>query len=683
MYARRFLPNVWTPRVLSRLAAFTLVGVLVAMAGVTFYTVSEDRSSTREVNRIDEIAHAYTGANAEFMKSQLAAIDIISAPTADSLEVYRQRYLAAVAALDAIIRIGEPDDIELATEMKSHYVPMSEAYLQVVEDALTADVDDLSEYIITATVVRFSSPDMAEHLFYIPEGATNRTLGQAVSWGKYVQSLEHFANEKLAAASALSASHESRQQRNASMLFVMNGAGILLALVCLWGIRVFGKREARAEAELRQLRQAAHTDVLTGLHNRRAFEEEIDRIAVRGGDASSQPALVIVDVDQFKSINDTWGHEHGDQLLRAVAAIMHDAFAGAAHIYRIGGDEFAAVFSAAERDDVYDRAERARSLAQERLGGVTLSLGVAVGERALLDAGMLVQAADAAMYEAKMHGRNLVSVYEAASGQPLFPAAKLQAVRDLLLEGDLQAVFQPMWRLDDRSIFAYEALARPASRYGLSGPAQAFEIAERFGRAAELDRLCLRRTLAAVATLPEGALLFINLSPFFLTHHTFDARTLRADLERAGLSPGRVVFEISERSPIPPEFVLPAVSSLRAEGFRVALDDVGTGSNGFDMLRTVPFEFIKIDRHVMVGALEDEKSRAALLAILAFAREAGALAVAEGIENEQMLELVRTLDGGWVQPIRDLVYGMQGFLLGRPATAFASAARREDVRHVA
>ncbi|GAB4324898.1 MAG: hypothetical protein Kow0010_07040 [Dehalococcoidia bacterium] len=682
MVPRRVMPNVWTPRILSRLAAVTLVGVLFAMAGVTLYTVYADRQAERELAHLDELAHAYARANAEFMKSQLAAIDIIGVPTAESVEVYRLRYLAAVAALDELIRIGEPEDVELATEMKSHYVPMSEAYIAIVEDALAADVEDRSEFIIAATVARFSEPDMLAHLFYVPDGATIQTPAATVSWDKYVQSLEHFSAQKTGEVAALSAAHEERQTRNATLLVFMEGSGVLLALISLWGIRVFGRREARAEAELRQLRMAAHTDVLTGLHNRRAFEEQIEQLA---GSATNggEPGLVIVDVDQFKMVNDTWGHDHGDHLLRAVAGIMQEAFGDAATIYRVGGDEFAAIFSAAERDDVCGRAERARELARERLGGVTLSLGVVIGERAVVDAGMLVQAADAAMYEAKMHGRNLVSVYDpASSAAPLFPAARLQAVRDLLLEGDLDAVFQPMWRVDGRSIFAYEALSRPAARYGLAGPQQAFEVAERLGRAAELDRLCLRRILSRASALPPDALLFVNLSPYFLTHHSFDAVALREAVERAGLGAARVVFEVTERSPIPPEFVLPAVSALREQGFRVALDDVGTGANGFDMLRTIPFDFVKVDRQVMLGALDDEKSRAALLAILAFAREAGALAVAEGIENEELLGLVRRLDGGWVQPVRDLVYGMQGFLLGRPAAVFSRPAAHE-MPHVA
>lgn len=684
MSPRRMLPNTWSPRVLSRLTVIGLIAVLAGMAVLTLYTAFENRQSAREVQHLDDVAHAYSHANAEFMKTQLTAIDVISVPSPETVDAYREQYQAAVAALEELANVGDPGDARLAAEIRSHFAPMAEAFLEVAEEAVASGRDDASDYILSATLIRFSSPDMAEHVFYVPEGAVVTTPGEAVSWQKYVDSLEHFAAGTTAKAAAASDTYTGRQERHASFLVTLNGAGILLALISLWGIRVFGQREARAEAELRQLRQAAHTDVLTGLHNRRAFEEEIERIATRAAGEHGQPALVIVDVDQFKTINDTWGHEHGDQLLCSVAGIMHDAFGDAASIYRIGGDEFAAVSATATREEICRRSEHARTLAQERLGGVTLSLGVVIGERAVLDAGMLVQAADAAMYEAKMHGRNLVSIYEpAAPGPPLFPAAKLQAVRDLLVEEDLHAVFQPMWRLDGHSIFAYEALARPAARYGLAGPGQAFEIAERFGRAAELDRLCLRRILASSHELPEDALLFINLSPFFLTHYTFDAATVRGDIERAGLSAARVVFEITERSPIPPEFVLPAVSSLRAEGFRVALDDVGTGSNGFDMLRTVPFEFIKIDRQVMVGAIDDEKSRAALLAILAFAREAGALAVAEGIENEQLLELVRSLDGGWAEPVRDLVYGMQGFLLGRPAAAFGRPVAPQQVRHVA
>lgn len=683
MNLRKAWSRAWTPRVVSRLAAVTLIGVLLAMAGVTFFTVYQDRESGEELRALNELADAYTRANAEFMKSQLAAVDVLAAPTAANVERFRERYLAAVAALDDIIRIGDPGDVERAAEMKSHFVPMSEVYLEVIEDALAIDVEDRTDYIIATTITRFYDVSMLEHLLYVPEGATVETPGQSISWGKYVQSLEHFSAEKNGEVETLAAALQDRQTRNATLLVFMQGTGVLLALVSLWGIRVFGQREARSEAELRQLRQAAHTDVLTGLHNRRAFEERLDQLGAARSNATGPAGLVMVDVDQFKLVNDTFGHDHGDRLLRAVADIMRDAFGHAAALFRVGGDEFAAIFPSADREDVHARAERARELAKERLGGVTLSLGVAVGDGTMMDASMLVQAADAAMYEAKMHGRNLVSLYDpASSGPPLFPAARVQAVRDLLIEGDLDVVFQPMWRLDGQFIFGYEALARPAPRYGLAGPRQAFEIAERLGRAAELDRLCLRRIFERAHALPGDALLFVNLSPAFLTHHSFDAAAVREEVARSGLDPAFVVFEVTERSSVPAEFIRPAVAALHAHGFRVALDDVGTGANGFDMLRTTPFEFVKIDRQVMLGAVDDEKSRAALLAILTFAREAGSLAVAEGIETDFLLRLVRSLDDGWVQPHRDLVYGMQGFLLGRPAAGFAQESASQ-MPHVA
>ena len=270
----------------------------------------------------------------------------------------------------------------------------------------------------------------------------------------------------------------------------------------------------------------------------------------------------------------------------------------------------------------------------------------------------------------------MVSVHDAVTGgRALFPASSLHAVNELLAEGDIEAVFQPMWRLDGSAVFAYEALSRPHPRYGLSGPLQAFEIAERFGRAAELDRLCLRSILASVDGLPENALLFINLSPYFLTHRSFDAAALRADVEAVGLEPARVVFEVTERSLIAAEIILPHVLAIREQGLSVALDDVGTGTNGFDMLRKIPFEYIKIDREIVLGAMDDQRSRSALLAILTFAKESGALAVAEGIENDDMLRLVRTLDRGWARPVTGLVFGIQGFLFGRPAQGFIYPAR--------
>ena len=284
---------------------------------------------------------------------------------------------------------------------------------------------------------------------------------------------------------------------------------------------------------------------------------------------------------------------------------------------------------------------------------------------------MLREEADAALYDAKMQGRNLAIRYEASpDSMPLFPATKLQAVRRLLAEGDMEAVFHPIWHIDCQTILAYEALSRPNPSYGLTGPQQAFEIAERFGRVADLDRLCVDRILSRASDLPDSALLFINMSPYSLAHHSFSARTLRNQVEAAGLSPDRVVFEITERSQVAPEVVGDAARELHREGFRVALDDVGTGNTGFEMLRKVPCEFMKIDRDVMTSAVAGNTGRAAVMAILAFAAEMGTFVVIDGIEDTQALDFVQQISGAPFTNASGLIQGVQGFLWGEPAPNF-------------
>jgi EAL domain-containing protein (putative c-di-GMP-specific phosphodiesterase class I) len=318
--------------------------------------------------------------------------------------------------------------------------------------------------------------------------------------------------------------------------------------------------------------------------------------------------------------------------------------------------------------------------AERQLGGVTVSSGVSTFEQDEEDSDLLRQEADAALYDAKMQGRNVVVRYRRKDDEaPLFPAVKIQAVRRLLVEGKVSAVFQPIWMLHTNGVFAYEALSRPDETYGLEGPQQAFDIAERLGHAPELEAICLEQILSEARSLPVGALLFVNLSPSTLGHHSFSADSLLNRVEAAGLQPAQLVFEVTERSQVAPAVIGAAVQELHARGFAVALDDVGTGNSGLEMLRKVEFDYVKVDRSVMVGAqATDGKGRAALMAILAFAAYTKAVVIAEGIEDTALLTLVQEIANVSLQPQNGLIQGIQGqacdavqgYLVGRPEPTF-------------
>ena len=211
-----------------------------------------------------------------------------------------------------------------------------------------------------------------------------------------------------------------------------------------------------------------------------------------------------------------------------------------------------------------------------------------------------------------------------------------------------------------------EALARPWTGYGFDGPADMFAVAEKIGRAHELDSICRSAALARADELPHGVLLFLNVHSQSLTHGALAGDYLPRSVAAAGLTPSQIVLEITERSDARLSQVVADAARLRSLGFRLALDDVGAGNAGLEMLRELPVDFVKIDRAVIAAAIDDASAQAVTLAIIAYARRTGAYVIADGIESEQILAFVRSAEEAIVvhgPPIR----GGQGYLLGRPS----------------
>ena len=201
--------------------------------------------------------------------------------------------------------------------------------------------------------------------------------------------------------------------------------------------------------------------------------------------------------------------------------------------------------------------------------------------------------------------------------------AKIQALRALLDEPRIEIAFQPIWDLQDGRVLGLEALARPWAGYGFDGPADMFAVAEKIGRAHELDAVCRSAALARAHEIPEGVLLFLNVNPQSLTHGELDGDRLLRTVAAAGMQPSQIVLEITERSDARLSQVVADATRLRSLGFRLALDDVGAGNAGLEMLRELPVDFVKIDHTVIAAALEDTHAQAVLLAIIAYARPRG------------------------------------------------------------
>jgi EAL domain-containing protein (putative c-di-GMP-specific phosphodiesterase class I) len=307
----------------------------------------------------------------------------------------------------------------------------------------------------------------------------------------------------------------------------------------------------------------------------------------------------------------------------------------------------------------------------------SFTAGVAVwSDEALHDTAVIWEQADAALYEGKRAGGAGVVVFDdVAELLSVVTPAKVRALRSLLDEPQLDIAFQPIVRLRDQSILGLEALARPWEGYGFEGPADAFAVAEKVDRAHELDALCRAAALArAGAALPAGALLFLNVHPQTLDHDTLDGERLLRAVHAAGLQPSEVVLEVTERSQARLAQVVAGAARLRELGFRIALDDVGSGNSGLETLRQLPVDFVKIDRSIVASATSEVSAQAVLVAIVAYARRTGAFVIAEGIESDEILSYVRHAHE--LDAMRDLsIEGGQGYLLGRPSTAPEPAAR--------
>jgi len=422
----------------------------------------------------------------------------------------------------------------------------------------------------------------------------------------------------------------------------------------------------------------ARQDGLTGLLNRRALDARLADECGRARRHGGAITVALADLDHFKGINDTYGHQVGDRVLKIVAQLCRDTVRSEDIAGRYGGEEIALILPETTAASAWDICERLRlRIAAYDWGDVavglrvTASIGLSSGGGPALRPDNLLADADAALYQAKAGGRDLVVSFDQdADVGPTTPLAKLAAVRRLLAEGRVDIHFQPIWDLPQGIILAYEALMRPAPDYGLTGPREAFEIAERLGHVQTLDALCRRAALRAATALPPQALLFLNLTPHTLDHGLLAASTLADEARAAGLAPERVVLEIAERSAARSGGVTRAATRLRDLGFRIALDDIGVGGAGLEALSRMPADFVKIDRAVVGRAPSSAPDRAVLAGILAMAGELGAYVIAEGIETADVLRFVRRMGapaahGGAVQG--GAVQGAQGYLLGHPS----------------
>ena len=418
-----------------------------------------------------------------------------------------------------------------------------------------------------------------------------------------------------------------------------------------------------------QIERMLRHDALTGLPNRLLFREHLNEALQRNRIAGHSLAVLCIDLDRFKEVNDTLGHPVGDQLLRAAAQRLNECVGQNDLVARLGGDEFAIVQTKAtqpiEARALADRLVRVMA-APFRLEGHQVVVGVSVGVAVVAgdtvgDPDELLKEADLAMYEAKAGGRGKYSVFTPEMGAHVQGRRWLENdLRAAVDRGEFELFFQPIVGLADHRVRAFEALLRwhHPSR-GLLMPDQFIALAEETGLIEAIGAWVLKDACSRAAQWPSRVGIAVNLSPVQLRSGNLIA-VVQAALQASGLSPTRLELEITESVPLAGNsHNLAMLHELRALGVRISLDDFGVGYSSLGYLRTFPFSKIKIDRSFVRDVAGNRDAAAIVRAVTTLGEDLGMAITAEGVETDEQWRLVRELG----------CEEAQGYFISRPRPA--------------
>ncbi len=414
------------------------------------------------------------------------------------------------------------------------------------------------------------------------------------------------------------------------------------------------------------LERQARSDVLTGLPNRRAFCEMLQKLMPQGGDVTH--SVLYVDLDRFKAVNDSHGHAAGDEVVREVAARLRSVIGPEDVLARLGGDEF--IILAAESPS----SSRGEQLAVQIIAGVNhpillssgqianvgASIGVAAVDAGETSAEAVIRRADLAMYQAKRDGRNAFRRYSLVLDEQV----KLRQTIDIGLRSavdnhEFELHFQPVYQAKGLVHSGFEALIRwRHPEHGLMSPADFIPIAEETGMIVPVGAWVLDEALRQARTWPVACRIAINASVVQLRHPDFAALVSGA-LKRHQIAPERLEIEVTESVLLDDnQTALTVLHKLQSEGVTVALDDFGTGWSSLSYLNRHRFDRIKIDRSFVRG-IADRRNEAIIRAIVDMGTRLGIQITAEGVETQSQLEALTGLG----------CHELQGYLLGRPVPA--------------
>ena len=432
-------------------------------------------------------------------------------------------------------------------------------------------------------------------------------------------------------------------------------------------VGIFSDVTARRHAE-EQIYYLAHHDALTGLPNRVLFQDRLAMALEASRRHRKHLAVLYIDLDRFKTINDTLGHGVGDELLRQAARRLKASLRASDTVCRQGGDEFIVLLpEVALPEDAMVVAEHiVEALRQPFPIGphsltVSGSVGIAVHPEDGAEGEELLKHADVAMYAAKRQGRNLAQFFQASMNEAAVRRSRVEReLRTALSRDELFLVLQPLVRLADQQVSGIEALVRWRHPGGMVvGPDQFIDVAEDSGLIVELERQVLRlacRARAGLAGLAEQARIAVNVSALQFSQPDF-CEFVKEALDDAGLPAHCLEFEVTERLLMEnTERVLATMGEFARMGVRIAIDDFGTGYSSMSYLQLFPVDKLKIDMSFVRPLARDGSSRAICQAIVSLAHSLGMKVVAEGVETEQQSAVLAELGCDEVQ----------GYLHARP-----------------
>ena len=425
----------------------------------------------------------------------------------------------------------------------------------------------------------------------------------------------------------------------------------------------FNEMSEKIEERERRITQLAFNDVLTGLPNRTMFQQQLEHI-YRAGDGGRMVALHCLDLDQFKSINDTLGHPAGDALLIAAGQRIRDVARGQ-FVARLGGDEFVVLQTVGTDRNAIDRLAQAlieavgKPLVIENSELMpSTSIGIAIAPDDGADGGALLKNADLALYRAKEAGRGTFAFFEESLNRRAQDRRQLEIdLRAALEAGEFELYYQPLFDLESNRIGSFEALIRwNHPKRGLVSPADFIPVAEETGLIVQIGAWALREACRRAMAWPDDIRVAVNVSPVQFQRDGLHQTIVQA-VAASGLAPARLELEITESIFLDgTEATLKLLHSLRSMGVRVALDDFGTGYSSLSYLQSFPFDKIKIDRSFIHNLLTRPGAGAIVRAITSLADALGMETTAEGVEETAQLEELRTHGCSSVQ----------GFLFAQP-----------------